>query len=368
MPGKTIVNTHLQDSLIVYDTLGKINAGSQDTLIKKFNTDTTDIEQQLSIDTLIEKPARDSVFLPIVRTPASINLSKAVKLHKPIAAPQTRNVPDTAVFSYYHNEHKPNAVFLFKELAGKEICRKPDNLRVFAYTETKYGDNNIVLDPVLRADNNPDWLLGVFFVILILLARIRLYFGKYIIPIIYSGISIQSFQNLYRNRNSHYIQAGINFHLIFFLTTGLFLFQMFGIYWPEPGRGSPPGIRAYLVIILILAGWLLLKYIVHWLIGLISDEKSLFNENYHSVLLYNKTMGVFLIPVVLGLAYIDSPVSKFLVYAGVGIIIIIYILRIFRLIILFISNRVSIFYSIMYLCALEILPVLILFRILFPLK
>ena len=54
--------------------------------------------------------------------------------------------------------------------------------------------------------------------------------------------------------------------------------------------------------------------------------------------------------------------EKLLISAGAIVISVHYLIRVFRLFLIFIKRNISIFYLILYLCALEILPVLIVFR------
>lgn len=266
----------------------------------------------------------------------------------------------------------PRFPFPQEIFSHKDIGKKPKQLDFFIYdknhknesgktTILKHKNRSDILIRERNSDSNQAWLLGVFLIVFILLARMKLFFGKFVQPIINSSISYQAAQNLYRNRNSLYYQAGLNLDFVFFLITGVFISQLLNYY----ELGLPTSFLIFLIVMAVLLAWLVFKFVVCKLIGFVSLNATLFNEYFHSLLIYNKNIGLLLIPISLGLAYIDQDFNKIFVFAGAGVVSIMYILRVIRLIRLFISQRISWFYSILYLCALEILPILLFFKVFF---
>ena len=74
-------------------------------------------------------------------------------------------------------------------------------------------------------------------------------------------------------------------------------------------------------------------------------------------------IGIVLLPIISILPYVPDSIAPWVFYAGFFVIILLYILRIFRGLQISFKNRLSIFYLILYLCALEIMPTLILFKV-----
>ena len=105
------------------------------------------------------------------------------------------------------------------------------------------------------------------------------------------------------------------------------------------------------------------KHIVTRLLGetfQISKEMKHFNFN---ILLYNILAGIALMPVNLFLAFGPSGMRMPLVYMGIGIIALLYLMRQFRGILMGYHLIVkNVFQFFVYLCAIEILPVLVLFK------
>lgn len=378
-----------QDSLVVSDTLTFSDSLNSDTIpiLSKpdsFFTEVTDssnitfvdtntriaITGLMDVDTLVNEKQSAPVTTQIIPQKESRSTLKFSEENPVFTYDYIPFQADQVIF--WPRFPFPQEIFSPKDLSFKDIYKKPKQLDFFIYKKNhknesgktatiKLKNRPDILIQERNSDNNQAWLLGVFLIVFILLARMRLFFGKFIRPIINSSISYQAGQNLYRNRNSLYYQAGLYLDFIFVLITGVFIFQILHYYELE----LPTSFLFFLLVIAVILVWLVLKFLICKLIGFISLNSTLYNEYFHSVLIYNKNIGLFLIPITIGLAYIDPFFNKIFVFAGLGILLIMYILRIIRLIQLFISKRISWFYSILYLCALEILPALLFFKVFF---
>lgn len=110
--------------------------------------------------------------------------------------------------------------------------------------------------------------------------------------------------------------------------------------------------------IIIISG----RHIISVVTGKISGKTDLFNEYiitvYHS---YRYMAIVFFIITVL-ILYTNILAVKVLLIAGFCSFVLTYLIRVLRLLLIFIRQKISIFYFILYLCALEILPVLVIIR------
>jgi hypothetical protein len=206
------------------------------------------------------------------------------------------------------------------------------------------------------------WLLIPFLLILIQMARVRYYYGKLINPVILSVFNYQSAGNLYRNRNSFYQRASIALNMIFFMTGSLFLYQ-FCVLFELELFNYPPFVN-YLILFAFIVLWFISKWIITRLTGLISETGNLFNEYFFNVSLYFNSAGLLLIPITLLGSYAPYPFNNIFIYIGLGLLLLLYVLRSFRLFVIFYSKRVYFSYGILYLCALEILPFLVLVKVL----
>lgn len=79
---------------------------------------------------------------------------------------------------------------------------------------------------------------------------------------------------------------------------------------------------------------------------------------------YNSVLGIALSPFILGLYFISQSTGVYLLWIIFGLFFIYFIFRVIRWLKILFENRVSIFYLILYLCALEILPLFVLYKLL----
>jgi hypothetical protein len=150
------------------------------------------------------------------------------------------------------------------------------------------------------------------------------------------------------------------FNLTSFLNISLFGFLLairYGITLPSVG-----GFVLWAAFLGIVIAAITLRHIVCRLTGNLSGQDEIFSEYlagiYHS---YRIAGFLLLITNVLILYTTIVPVNF---YFNIGFIVIsvLYLIRILRLFLIFLNRHVSILYLILYLCALEILPVVILVK------
>jgi hypothetical protein len=146
-------------------------------------------------------------------------------------------------------------------------------------------------------------------------------------------------------------------NLISFLAIGLFAFNAasfsniipFGIQ----------GIILWSIIVIIIVMTITLRHIVCLLLGSISGEKEIFREYLFGVYQFYRFSSFFLFILVILMSYTAFFTVKTCLITGGIVLAIMYLIRVIRLIIIFLHKNISIFYLILYLCALEILPVVI---------
>jgi hypothetical protein len=97
-------------------------------------------------------------------------------------------------------------------------------------------------------------------------------------------------------------------------------------------------------------------------IGYVFLKQKVFSEYFHHVHLYTKNIGLFLFPVVIVLQFLTYEYLDFIGYIGLGVVFIFYFLQLIRSFQIINRKNVSIFYMILYLCAFEFAPFLILYK------
>ena len=266
------------------------------------------------------------------------------------------------IFSVDSNEALVNPNFL-------------SNLKVIPLNEYKYAPDLFVNETSAVVEKQPDqlfpnkiqpatsenWIIGIILVSFIILAWIRLFYNKLLVPTFQSCLNYQTSYNLFRDRSSLSLKVSFSLNIIFYLNTGLFLYLVFNYF----------GITFFnvngIITFLLYAGFLMTIYVAKWIVcsvtGYISLTQKAFSEYLFNVFLFNRNLGLLLFPFLIGIPYIADYLTPIFVHAGIIVIVILYLLRIFRGITIFLKEGFSIFYMILYLCALEFLPLILFFRL-----
>jgi len=149
-------------------------------------------------------------------------------------------------------------------------------------------------------------------------------------------------------------------NLVSFLNIGLFLYCAANFFEFIPD--VIPGIFFWFICVVITIVAITSRHLLCLITGNISGEKDLFRE--YIITIYNsyRYFAVILFILVILVLYTNLFDVKSLFIAGLFSFAVIYLIRIFRFFLIFLKKNISIFYLILYLCALEFLPVLVLMK------
>ena len=149
-------------------------------------------------------------------------------------------------------------------------------------------------------------------------------------------------------------------NLISFLIIGLFGYSVAAYYNAIPN--GTKGIVNWIIVLGIISGAVTMRHLVCVITGAVSGQQEIFREYLLGIYHSYRFGALFLFAFIILMAYTEIlPVRDFIL-SGIFIMAIMYLIRVIRLLIIFLNRSVSIFYLILYLCALEILPVLIVIK------
>ncbi|MBU0763953.1 MAG: DUF4271 domain-containing protein [Bacteroidetes bacterium] len=214
--------------------------------------------------------------------------------------------------------------------------------------------------------NNPgitraDWMIGILLFSLILLAWLRIFYNKYMDNVVRSAVSYQSAYKMFESRSPVTQRISFVLNLFFVVNLGLLIYQLLDYYGLT--YFSLYGIRAFLAILGFTIALYIGKYLILKIIGFVFDAAVPVSEYLHHIFIYNKNLGLILFPVVICIPYVPENMTGIFVIVGIVLFGLFFLFRIFRGIRLSIKISLSIFYLILYLCILEMLPMLIFYKI-----
>jgi hypothetical protein len=201
------------------------------------------------------------------------------------------------------------------------------------------------------------WVLGFAMVSLTILILMRIYFEKYLAAILSSLFNIQAAEKLMRDKNVIIRRVFVMLNFNFTLVTALYLYLLINYFKiPIPLTNQ---IVVFLCILGILILFLTFRLFVQNLVGYIFESGTIFKELIHNTYIVNKNLGLFLLPLVISVFYLKQNIADSVFYLCSGLIVISLLYRYLKALQIIIKYKAFLFYSFLYLCTLEILPILV---------
>ncbi len=217
----------------------------------------------------------------------------------------------------------------------------------------------------MPTDSTQDWVFYILIGLLSLVAGLRVFNLKYVLNNFTALINYPLTTKLYQENNINQRRVSASLHFVYFLSFGLFLYLIFLDFAWSPLNLT--GIRLFI----ILSGFLLTLYLIRFLLmkltAFIFERQPLFSQYLFHFSLTNKALGILLLPINLGMAYSSGAAHELILYTGIAFVFSLYFLRLVRTILFILKNVVLFFYFILYLCAVEILPFLVILKVILSL-
>ena len=252
-------------------------------------------------------------------------------------------------------------------ISGDSILIVKDSLigsdtlqQIVVQQEPKYGGKEISRFQNIGFGN--DWLVGVILFSLFLLASVKFLFGRYLSKLVESIFNSHTANNLFLEKNINMVKGSAIINLLFIVNISLFVVSI--INHNSISSAQEYGFKEFILIFIAILLLYLGKVVVIRSLGYVFKGNNESKEYVFTTFLYNKNLGLFLFPVIIALPFVQPYAVKWLMYIGVFMISFFFILRIARGLKILLRKHVSIFYMILYLCALEIFPLLMIYKLL----
>ena len=146
-------------------------------------------------------------------------------------------------------------------------------------------------------------------------------------------------------------------NLISFCIIGLFGYSAASYFNIIPAGFK--GIVIWLIALGIVSSAVTLRHVTCILTGAASEKQEVFREYLLGIYQSYRFGALFLSAIIILMSYTRILPVRDLIISGIFVVGVMYLISVIRLLIIFLNRNISIFYLILYLCALEILPVLI---------
>jgi len=205
----------------------------------------------------------------------------------------------------------------------------------------------------------PQWIIIVFIIIFTIIAWTNYFYSKYLVGLFKSYFNYRAAQKLFNESNILTGRSAFALTINFFLIISLNIFLLLQLY----SNFDVNELLLFFIIFLISIIIFAIKNTIITSFGNILNNKKLAQFYNYNIGLYNQVIGIICIPLLLLISYVDFRNNELLIYINLGILLLIYLTRIIRSIKIFLHEHFSILYLFLYLCAIEFLPVYIIFRL-----
>ena len=178
------------------------------------------------------------------------------------------------------------------------------------------------------------------------------------LTIVRSTVSSNQIRALFRDPRAWTNGQSLILYLIFFFNAAFLLWQV------NTKLGLLPQMRFFIVLAFVLMVYVS-RHIIMWIIGLVYPVEQQAISHSYSIAIHNQAVGVMLLPFILAIEYLSLVPLANVVFSALGLFLLTYLLRQGKSALMSVGSRnFSPFYFFLYLCAIEIAPILVAYRIL----
>jgi len=351
-PQDTTTNQGQQINIVNPDpAAGKLNFGRQNIELSNF-------------DRLIDSSrinATPKKAIPVVKTVPYVPLSDTVEL--PVYNTFTGEFEfplqiegfDQFLFTTYKPEQaiQPirkvrNVVNEHAEPTSVTYKAKPD--QIFSVESTSFD----------KGFMRTDWILGIIILAYLVYGWVNVRFSKYLKSVVLSSYNYFAARKLQEESNVVRSNVFMVLNALFFINTSL-LISLWFEFNHSPILGQK-GLVLFFIILGIVMAVYGVKGICLALLDFIFMTKGAYLNYNANVFIFNKLFGIILLPLITIIPFVPADFVQPLFLIALSVFGLLYLMRIFRGLQIGIKNGLSILYLILYLCALEIFPILIVFH------
>jgi hypothetical protein len=214
-----------------------------------------------------------------------------------------------------------------------------------------------------RPRPNDMWLFALLFTVYAIYVSLRVLYSKRFRQEIRAFFTSRTVSQMMREEYALSNRVSIGLSLLFILLFSLFLYQVFAYYGYFNIETYPP-VKFYFSIVGLVIVLFALKLLLVRLLGVVFRVEGAVNEYIFNIFLHHKALGIFLFPVTIALAFVRDVPPRHLIAAGWCIVGLVLLYRTLRTTVGGIQAAgISKYYLFLYLCTLEILPLIVIIKV-----
>jgi len=206
----------------------------------------------------------------------------------------------------------------------------------------------------------PTWHFIYLFLLIGLFAWIRLYYGNILIQTVQASTNFHVANKMFKNNSLLQNQLDGALYLFYFLS------MAFLLYYIELRIEMLPyalqGGLLFLFNLALLVALFLGRVMLHNITGIFFNRVRIIREYLYNMFIFNKLSGLVALPLMFLLVYTRGTLQGVIFWTCIFALSGIVVMRLIRAIVFSYRKEVLIFYMFLYLCALEIAPLVLLYR------
>jgi hypothetical protein len=208
---------------------------------------------------------------------------------------------------------------------------------------------------------NPGWVSGVILICFFLFAIAQYSYFRRMQQIFKAFFANRLFNQLSRDGGLYRERISIFLFSSFIIAMSLFIFTICDFYFSIP-KSSGAEILLFIKILFSVFMFYLLKMGLFNVSGIIFKAAKEASDYVLNIFIFGQIAGVALLPVIILVTYIHSEI---MIFTGIAMLASLYLYRLFRGLVITGSNaKISVYYLFLYLCTLEILPLILISKVL----
>ncbi|MFD1314980.1 DUF4271 domain-containing protein [Namhaeicola litoreus] len=207
---------------------------------------------------------------------------------------------------------------------------------------------------------SPDWITIFFLIVIVLLAAIKYHFNDRLSAMMSLIYSEKYFTEYAKTKPVLFNGYNILFFIVFFITFSLLIFYGLNAF---VNNGFQIELSYFSIILLGLFSFLVLRMILGSLLAFIFEVQD--EYIYFSLIKISNLylISIYTLPILLLVAYANTKYYKILIGLAIIFASVLILVRYFRSLQNDRINFTSIFYLFLYLCALEIAPIILVYKL-----
>jgi hypothetical protein len=226
------------------------------------------------------------------------------------------------------------------------------------FNESVQNETNLPI--MIRNNQNSDWMTIVLLLALILLVSVRAGFQKYIGTLFQSVVNYSTSFRMFREKNYSFLHGAFRLEVLYYIIFSVFIYQILTLQHIED---TNHGLLFFGKTVAVIIIYFLVKKTAYWFLGILFKSDSETSEFLFNLDNNNRAVSIILFPIVALIAYAPFGNPGYIVIFGIITAGIFYLMLLRRGVIILLKKQFSIFYLFLYLCTLEFLPLLLIYKV-----